>query len=340
MGSRLLNRNIGIDFLRGLSTLYIVGFWHIFSYTDALSKYNNILTYKLTLVILGTFVLISGYFIGMQNLKIDINGIIEFYKHKILRIYPLYFIAIVLFTMLGLSTLTTSIKAALLISMIITPAPLTLWFVTMLMLFYAISPLLIYAFKTIRVGRLMIYCLIMIIALTAYWYFTRKLDIRLIMYFPSFVLGVFLANNNVELVEKKFKSGILMTTIFCISFLFLTIPYKKLNEILDPPMILLCSYYLFNGAKKIVFSSHKICKAVAILSYSSYCMYLFHRPIYMCLIKWYFPEEHFYQVVYLVGFCVPCIFLISFTFQKVFDVMINALTTRKSSWKVFSMRKE
>jgi peptidoglycan/LPS O-acetylase OafA/YrhL len=328
--SSLLNRNIGIDFLRGLSILYIVGFWHMFNYTTAFPEYNNILTYRFTLVILGTFVFISGYFVGMKDITINKHSIIEFYKQRLLRIYPLYLIAIILFTLLNLSNLKTSIKAGLLISMIIEPAPPTLWFIAMLMLFYVTSPLLIYASKTIQAKRLMSYYLITIIALIAYSYFTKKLDIRLVMYFPSFALGVFIANNNIELVEKKYNASALIVTTFCILLSFVTTPNSQLNEMLNAPMILLCSYFLFRVAKKIVFSSNQTCRVIAILSYSSYCMYLFHRPIYIILNKFYFPEEYLYQVVYLVVFCMPCILLFSFIFQKAFDITINALTTRSS----------
>jgi murein DD-endopeptidase MepM/ murein hydrolase activator NlpD len=37
-----MKRNLGIDLLRGLSILYIVGFWHLLGYTNAIPNYNNI----------------------------------------------------------------------------------------------------------------------------------------------------------------------------------------------------------------------------------------------------------------------------------------------------------
>jgi len=196
MSNLLKNRNIGIDFLRGLSMLYIVGFWHMFNYTKAFPEYNNFLTRRFTLIILGTFVFISGYFIGIKDITINKHNIVQFYKKRLLRIYPLYLIAIGLFTVFDLSDLITSIKAGLLISMLIKPSPLTLWFITMLMLFYVISPLLIHASKTIKPGSLMIYYLIFLMLLMSYSYFTKMLDLRLVVYFPSFALGVFVASKN------------------------------------------------------------------------------------------------------------------------------------------------
>ena len=175
----------------------------MFSYTKAIPEYNNFITYRLTLIILGTFVLISGYFIGLKDIKINKHSIMHFYKKRLLRIYPLYLIAIGLFTFFNLSNLITSIKAGFLISMLIKPAPRTLWFITMLMSFYAISPLLIHASKTIKPSNLITYYLIFIIFLLTYLYLTQMLDIRIVIYFPSFALGVFVARKNIEISKNR-----------------------------------------------------------------------------------------------------------------------------------------
>ena len=155
-------RNIGIDLLRSLCILYIVGFWHLLGYTEPIPKYDNFITLRITYILLGTFTFISGYYIGLKNTVINKQSLIQFYKKRFLRVYPLYFIAIGLFTILHLSDFDTSIKAALIISMFAQPATQTLWYITMLMLFYSISPLIIIGYQKKTLSKLIIYCFIFI----------------------------------------------------------------------------------------------------------------------------------------------------------------------------------
>jgi hypothetical protein len=49
MENQMVNRNIGIDFLRGISIVYIVGSWHMLNYTKAIPNYNNKHYWKLKL---------------------------------------------------------------------------------------------------------------------------------------------------------------------------------------------------------------------------------------------------------------------------------------------------
>ncbi len=63
-----LTRNIGIDILRVGSIFYIVGFWHLLSYTTAIADHNNFITIRITYIILGTFVFISGYLCGGKKI--------------------------------------------------------------------------------------------------------------------------------------------------------------------------------------------------------------------------------------------------------------------------------
>lgn len=328
MTTPLNTRNIGIDLLRGLSLLYIVGYWHMFNYTDAFPEYYNSITQRAALIVLGTFVFLSGYFIGLKNIAINKHGMMQFYKNRLLRIYPLYLIAIGLFMFFGLSDMATSIKAGLIISMLMKPAPLTLWFITMLMIFYIISPLLIHATRTIKISKLTIYYLIFISFLLMYSYFTKMLDNRIILYFPAFALGVFVANKDIKILNKNYVIYALIFMGFSIFISFLKTPYGLLNLLMNTPMVVSCSYFLFRAAKVIVVTSDQASKMIVLLSYSGYCMYLFHRPIYTTLTRMYFPETYLYQIIYLVVFCVPCIILSSFIIQKTYDITVDTLTNK------------
>ena len=97
MMNQKINRNFGIDLLRCSSIFYIVGFWHLLSYTDAIHDYNNVVTFRITLIILGTFVFISGYLIGTKNIELKKQSLISFYFNRVLRIYPLFLLSIFIF---------------------------------------------------------------------------------------------------------------------------------------------------------------------------------------------------------------------------------------------------
>jgi fucose 4-O-acetylase-like acetyltransferase len=79
MKDKTANRNIGIDFLRGASVIYIVGFWHLLDYTKAIPVYRNFITQRITYIILGSFVFISGYFIRSNKMTINKEAIFSFY---------------------------------------------------------------------------------------------------------------------------------------------------------------------------------------------------------------------------------------------------------------------
>ena len=317
---KIENRNIGIDLLRGLCIIYIVCFWHMLNYTNAVPNYNNIVTYRITWIILATFVFISGYFIGQGAFEIKKQYIVSFYTKKVIRIYPLYLSSIMLFMYLGLLDLKTSIKAILMVSMFLRPSPPTLWFVTMIMTFYIISPVLIFACKNIKLITIIIMYVIFSSLCMLYYYFTFFLDVRIIMYLPAFIFGLFVAINGESKVDNKYLFIALFIGILGILISFLSnTQYIAVNWLLATMMVTIFPYFLFIAFRKIPFHNIKIIRLVISLSYSSYCMYLFHRPIYVFFTEKYFPSSDSLQLIYLLVFCFPCIAIFSFSVQKLYD---------------------
>lgn len=318
MGKKINSRDMGVDFLRGASILYIVGFWHMLNYTDAIPEYNNLVTYRVTWIVLGTFVFISGYFMGKKEIEIEKKSLMSFYKNRVLRIYPLYLLSLITFTYLGMSDFMTSLKAALVLSMFFKPAPPTLWFITMLMFFYTISPFLMSACRKLKIMNLVMIYFVVSVLLMLYFVFTRLLDIRILMYLPAFVFGLIVSMDETGVSEKKSCLILALVVGIIVSFLTNT-SYKQVNFLLSIPMVTTAPYFLFTMFRKKSASLQKIGSIISILSYSSYCMYLFHRPIYIVARRLYFPESGVIQLIYLVAFCLPCIGLFSFCIQKLYD---------------------
>ena len=75
--------------------------------------------------------------------KRQIQGLARFFKRRFLRLYPLHVLALIGFVLVWLTDARTAVKAALGLSMFIPPAPMTLWYVAMIVVCYALAPLLV-----------------------------------------------------------------------------------------------------------------------------------------------------------------------------------------------------
>ena len=324
-----MKRILGVDLLRGLSILYIVGFWHLLSYTTAIPHYNNIVTYRFTWIVLGAFVLVSGYFLGVKNSSH--YTLFAFYKKRLIRIYPPYLLSVVIFFVLGLSDMTMSFKAILGISMFIRPGPSTLWFVTMLIFFYAMSPLFISLSEQGIFKYLFLY-FVLFCSFLGYEYSSNLifhyyyLDIRVAVYLAPFMTGIYIARN--DIIKNKNKLILLVTIVaFTISCYFNSDNWG-MNLLYSIPMVTTAPLLLF-----LVFSQLTIERAIAqritiFLSTASYFMYLFHRPFYIVIKTIYFPTSPVNQLFFLLVICLPVIIISSFIMQKIYDNIFKSLTLK------------
>lgn len=147
------NRNISYDLLRVVCMIWIVCIWHLTDYykgTDFYDLIHKSTLSKITTISLAAFTLMSGLFLGKYNVE-NMKDIVHFYIKRLGRIYILF--ALSLFTLYfiphpvegnvyikDLSCLAYSLVG---MSMLKTPAPSTLWFVEMLLVFYFFTPILL-----------------------------------------------------------------------------------------------------------------------------------------------------------------------------------------------------
>lgn len=322
------NRDLGIDFLRAVSVLYIVGFWHLLSYTKPVVNYDNLLTNSITIVALGTFVFVSGYLIGLKEIDFT-KEVNKFYINKLVRIYPLYLVALIIFAVMNLTDLAASVKAAFLVSMFVQPAPLTLWFITMLMFFYFIAPMTVIIYEKLGVKKFLLTLSFFILCLGLYSYFTQLLDTRLIMYLPSFAVGILVGKKDQYVLSNKIY--IFLGLLFAASLTLFSITEKTSFSLLlvGTTLSLFGSFLLFNITKAGAYKMVGFHKGIHKLAYGSYCMYLFHRPLYIFFKSFYFPESSFYQILYLALIIVPIIIIIAYIVQKLYDSMLVCCLKRQ-----------
>lgn len=321
---------IFINYLKALSILYVVGYWHLFEYTDAFPGYYNYYTKAITEIALGLFVLISGFLAGKSSQKS--TGISSFYMKRLIRIYPLYFIAIFLFYIFRIDSSLTLLKSLAFVSMIHTPAPLTLWFINMIMLFYLITPFLSKSAKNSDLRKYCSHIALVVVLLLGFHFITRTLDGRLLMYLPCFGIGLYCSINRIKntFITGKYLAFILIIVYLVYSALVVKnttaqladvyniIQNPVISSLIKTPFVLLCSYLVF----MLSYQAQDIfvnLKSIEFISYSSYAMYLFHRPIYILLKFLYFPANSIFQILYLMSFCLVITIFVSWGIQQLYD---------------------
>jgi peptidoglycan/LPS O-acetylase OafA/YrhL len=311
-----------VDLLRAACVLYIVGFWHLLNYTSALPGYANPLTTRGAVIVLGLFVFISGHLLGQQKLSPDWTGLSHFFTRRITRIYPLYLGALGLFWATGMIDKITALKAALFVSMFYGPPPLTLWFITMLLVFYCFAPALILA--AAQSARFAAFGASLLLILAVAVSLSPAADERIVIYFPAFVLGIHCAAPS-----RKRPRGALISVLallaIALSFMDAHSAEKSLFSI---PPASLCPLWIFSLFERNAgrFSRRPVIEA---LSYASFAMYLVHRPVLSTLKSLHFPESGAGQLIYLVLVCLPTVILCAWLVQKGYDVLLTSLRSRQ-----------
>ena len=323
-----MNRHEGLDALRAGLLLYIIAFWHGFEYAPAVTWHMNMFTGELTLVALGSFLMLAGYFVGIGWAKMDGRPLTTLQKAQTLvferlkRLYPLYFIALVLFWACGLEDAAGTIKALLLVSAVLKPAPPTLWFVLTLLTLTVLSPLLLTAADDGR--RYLRRLAVMFAAAAAYALVTRLLDSRVVLYMPGFALGLWWGRHGVETVPLRLRAvagaGLLVGAgLLGLGF---GAGSQMLGAARDALLLLSGSVLLVDLALR-----HPrlgaVYPAVEYFAYAGYAAYLFHRPIYIALTRLVRPDGQALQVLYVLGVCVPVVFVCATAIQRLFDATLR-----------------
>jgi len=304
---------ISLEYLRALSILYIVGYWHLFNYTDAFPGYANPVTGCAVSIVLGVFVFVSGFPNGRPTEK-EIRPI-QFYRRRLLRIYPLYAVALLLFYLYGICDAGTALKSLVFVSMFFGPSPYTLWFVTMIMLFYLITPALLGVVESPAKFLLFSGALFLIVfGLEAAF---STMDRKLLVFFPCYCVGIYCSRHGFKTRLVNCPSMLLLFLLWIVLMLFDSDSWTyrqigNISEVLSCSFLISATCYLNEG-------KFKRSGIISFISYSSFAMYLFHRPIYSTLISLYFPGDGVLQVVYLGTVCLSLVIFTSWGVQKVYD---------------------
>jgi peptidoglycan/LPS O-acetylase OafA/YrhL len=309
-------RDAAIDFLRAVCILYIVGFWHLVPYTQSFPGYAGVYTEYVKDVALGTFVFCSGLLLAGRTVPLTRAGLAAFYLRRVLRIYPLYALALLGFGVIGMAGKPVIVHALLLVSMFLPPAPYTLWFITMIMVFYLCTPFLLRLSASPR-AYLLAGAGLLVLGVLEHR-LVHRIDTRILQYLPSFLLGI--AWQRMPALQTRVARRTLwLAAVLVAAFLLYRLQHgQELGAALGRvPAILAGTLLLYSAAGR---ARARLRSApVAYLAYASFCVYLLHRLVFHYAIAVYFPADGTARLLYLECVVLPVIVLLSFSVQWVYD---------------------
>jgi peptidoglycan/LPS O-acetylase OafA/YrhL len=207
------------------------------------------------------------------------------------------------------------------------PSPWTLWFITMLALFYLATPLLLKLVERpvdyfLFSGGLYLLTLVL---LTTF----KTVDERVLLYFPCYVLGIYCSQYGIRTSVVNVTSALLMMGGWALLELIVTNSW--MFSLFRNTLMVVSFSYLILVISHLNEKNFKRLTIVSLLSYSSFTMYLFHRPVYIDLTALYFPENEQLQVLYLSTVCLVAVVCVSWAVQKAYDMGYAAISKRGSS---------
>jgi len=298
--------------------LYIVAVWHLYGYLRSPIVLATPLGSSITRGALAAFFFISAYFLGKRPIR-SFRDALNFYKKRLLRFYPMYFIActsmLAIFMITGVRYMDSGkqyLLTLLGLSTIFTPAPATLWFISMLILFYLITPL-INALRKIR--QKLLVCAGLFGLLFALHGAGIPVDPRLPLYLPVYSLGLIIASR--WEIPRKFSPAVLLIALAAfaggVAYISRHDGYTLQYLVMLPfiPLIL--------EIGKLIALCRPLERIFAFISYGSMAAYLFHRQFFG--LPLFFMGSFPVWFAYLV--LVPALLAFSWLAQRIYDRIIG-----------------
>ena len=310
-------RLIVFDVGRALCALYIVGFHHVLDYLPHLKDLcNGPLEKSVKIGCLGFFFFCSSLLSSIRHGSGSMAGAVAFWKRRIVRIVPLYLLALVSFSRPFMLTMSAIVGLNNFIPDIDGRNIPTLWFVSQLLVFYTLFP----ALRAIRSKRrLVAVCLALEIV---FWIGHSRFgwDRRLWWYFPLYAAG---------LIVSPFAEHQLFLSSVALSLGFAFLAACGMTHVC-PVATAFCGCGLVYLVAKTMSRAAFSIPFFRFLSFSSMSAYLFHRKLYHRLATPFVSspggdELSSFSFLWMFGLCVPVVFLAGWAIQKGYDLLIRRM---------------
>lgn len=322
-----MTRDFRFDIARAVCMCYIIAALHLSQYLgQEYYIYETHIGRIVTFSCLGLFTFMSGYLIGKKNdfTPFTQSGnsvthkVLAFYRKRFIRVYPLFFLATILLYVIGFNDLQSSALGLIGLAPFITHQPKTLWYISMLIVFYLITPLV--NRNSIKWKITTSLCFIIIFSIAKLFiYVDSRFIFNLFFYCLGLVMSGIECNyiNTTNNLNVKMHLGIILMYI---------------------ALMLLTNYYLPNSVAILsigaigvlgIFSltcilakikNQGFVRTIGHISYASMVCYMFHRFYYWAGLSLYNPENIVKKTIFLVLVFVIGL-VISYFVQKGYDKM-------------------
>lgn len=307
------SRVVLFDIMKTLCVIEIVAFWHMFDYTS-IDANHVLLGGRLTSTVLATFTFASGFFLGKKQISSW-----TFYKSRLKRfMIPLLVSLLIMYLFGVIHSLRVVCFSAIGLSCFVPPMAPTLWFFSMIILCYIVTPFILYGVWTmsqterlvnILLRGLLVYAVILLLGASP----------KVQMYFFFYIIGIIA---NMDIIQSILKVNIAYK--FLLGVIWVLCSLWSVNTFITDSIgiILLIAFSSFiekhlTDKTKSVFSK---------LSYASMFAYLFHREFY-AVAKILCGNADETIPIAGIALTIIAIFFLSYYMQKIYD-----LTLTKIKW--------
>lgn len=379
-----------IDILRIISIMIVVLMIHIpnnyaYNFYVELSGHTGLLVHTLGIyVAMGSFTFISGFGLFLHSKNRNINSgekLITFLKKRFFRIFPLYWVALIIFLIIYeyysalnfFYLLSHFVGLQIILAPMYSPPIWTMWFIGLIIIYYLIFIILSYlgSLKKIIPASLIILFIFFILHNNF-----GLVENRFFIYYLPFIGGIIAANIYTsphikeirEVLNKQHPLGIPIIVSCCMIICWIIYPYIteyyfstfistygtiylssilsgniSISEFFDTIVlvnmiilffiifVLSLSYLIFR-ALSLVCSQNKLFNIVSIVAYSTFSVYLFHRPFFETFNE--IMSEIFHINMYLKSsfnltlLSIPLLFVLAFMIQKIADKGVNKVDVK------------
>lgn len=334
-------RDYRLDVARALCMIYVI-FVHMYGYIYNVSSACIIPAHDICGdACLGLFTFSSGYLLGSKYIFGEQNAVIvlEFYKKRLLRIIPLFVLSAVVLWLIGFNGARQTLNGLLLISPFVTPRPRTLWYIPVILICYAITPII--SRDTLK-GRVR-NCLIVYALLLGIGRLVPSTDARLLFNVFFFMVGVI--SSSCFDWKMKFRYGKLLQVLIILVFIIF-VCIGQMNDNFHLKLfkrivggvgvfawLFLCEYIssLFFDNVNDIKNRWKgwICQLIGYVSYASMACYMFHRLFFWAGEKIYNPDVASIKWIYMGGIVFPVMLILSYYIQKSYDTIVEKINKRQ-----------
>ena len=321
-------RDSGLDVARALCALWVVGFWHLVCYiTPPYNAYTPV-GQCVTDVFMACFMLISGYVLNRYTFT-NIYDVKNFYLKRIVRFYILFMLSSVSLYVANLyigSPMFYDFSHLILnllgLTTIFPPHAGMLWFMSMIMLFYILTPFIQYNNKYMMAKSALIMVLFVL------WYMTGfQIDKMVFVYFPIYSIGLLTPRPIFDRLRNNiwiFIINILLTPIFVYLSL---IPEWGITKIILSILSCLCgSMSIITFSTCLSKTSKHISYLFEFMAYGSLCAYLFHRHFYSIIDSAMNYMGIQVSVYIVLGMYLPIMLIVTYFMQRIYDKILSSIT--------------